>query len=166
MDLNRKIYIYGEITDESLKKFSLKLSRLQDESDEDISIELVSEGGDAYAALAYFDLIRNSQCGIRIHAYGYVASAATIILAAGDHRRMSPSSWLMVHEDSTCVDEGMSVSAVERSAAHARRLEQQWCKLLEGVSKTSEEKWAVLHKAETYLTADECLKLGIIDEII
>ncbi len=166
MDLSRKIYITGEINDEAFVKFNRRLSRLEQDPYSHIYIDLTSEGGEAYAALAFFDRIRSSPCMISITAYGYVASAAVLILSAGDTRVMSSSSWLMVHEDSTTVDTNMTVSQVEKDAAHSRRMEDQWCKLLASVTTTNESVWASLHKNETYLTAQECLELGIIDKVL
>lgn len=163
-----KIYITGDIDDAAFAKFNKSLSRLEHTSKlfQVIKIELISGGGDPYAALAFYDRIRQSKREIHITAYGLVASAAVIILAAGAKRYMAPSSWLMVHEDSMSNDESATVSEIERDAKHFRRLEDQWSALLSSVTPTSIAKWTELHKAETYLTAQECLTLGIIDGIV
>lgn len=157
------IYITGEITQKSFRSFANKLLT---HGHYKVNILLNSDGGDAYAALAYFDLIKNSQKTIFITATGLVASAAVLILAAGQHRHMTTNSWVMVHEDSVAVEEGMNVSQIERDAAHSRRLETQWSEILSSVTNTTVDKWNELHKAETYLNAKECLELGLIDKIV
>jgi ATP-dependent Clp endopeptidase proteolytic subunit ClpP len=161
----KKIYLSGEINDENFSIFSKELTELENDGEENVCIELSSGGGDAYAALAFFDRIRISTCSITIVAFGQVASAAVLILAAGKRRIIAPSSWVMVHEDSPEV-EGLSVHEAERVVRHHRRLENQWNALLAKTTKTSANRWGRLHKKETFLTASECVTLGLADEIL
>ncbi len=161
----RKIHIYGDITDEAFVLFNRKLDKLESYNHDDIRITLISGGGDAYAALAFFDRIKASPCHIDIVVTGWAASAASLILASGDRRYMTKNAWVMVHEDSSTV-KNQSVSEAEKNLGHARRLEDQWCKLFAGVTKASIKQWGLLNKAETYLTAEQCLKMGLIEEIL
>src|ERR1035438_446921 len=96
----RKLDIIGDIDFENFKEFSELLDALESKnSGQPISIHLASHGGDAHAALAYAARIRLSKCEIIITALGNVASAAIMILAAGDRRIMTSESWAMVHEE-------------------------------------------------------------------
>lgn len=162
--LKRKIYLIGEISDASYKRFSIQLAAREAESIKSIELELMSEGGDPIAALAFAGRIRTSKCEIKITAYGQVASAAVLILAAGDYRRMQASCWLMMHEDSAGI-EG-KVSDLELATAHLRRLEDQWAKLLEQYTGTPKSVWTNLHATETYLSAGQCKDLRIVDEVM
>lgn len=169
--------IHGEISTESFTKFSKRLNILEAvEYEGPVHIELTSEGGAAYDALAFASRIRRSELDITITAVGLVASAAVMLLAAGKKgkRRMAREAWLMVHEDSGSFDsiEG-SVEELEekakkfiRNVEHLRRMEEQWATLLEEFTGTSKDIWAKLHRKETYLSAGECLALGIIDEVV
>lgn len=161
----RKIHIYGEITDESFVIFNRKLDKLENINHEDIRITIISGGGDAYAALAFFDRIKASPCHIDIVVTGWAASAASLILAAGDRRYMTKNAWVMVHEDNTFIKH-KSISEAEKDIKHGRRLEDQWSKLFASVTNASATFWNKVNKAETYLTAEECLKVGLIEEII
>lgn len=155
------IYIVGDITAEAFIEFDKQLS---DYEGRDVAIKLMSSGGDAQVALAFYDRIKNhNHCTIQ--ATGYVASAAVLILAAGRHRIMTPSAWVMVHEESV---ENMSgdVRAVEREGRQLRRYEDQWSRILANCTKATAEQWTELHKAETYLTAEQCLAYGLIEEIV
>lgn len=167
--MNNTIYITGEITVESFMRFQKKLNLILEETQQ-VYVELNSEGGDAYAAMAYFDLIqrknKNPGRAVNVTATGLCASAAVLILAAGKRRYMTKSAWVMVHEDTTPIRKGMQVSAVEKEAKHARRLEVQWAELLADVTSATSVYWEELHKNETYLNAKECLELGLIEEII
>lgn len=162
--LKRKLYLIGEINDEAYKRFSKQLSARESENSKPVYLELSSEGGDPIAALAFAGRIRSSKCDINITAFGQVASAAVLILAAGDHRMMHSSCWMMVHEDSAQL-EG-EVAQLEKATAHLRRLEDQWSKLLQNYTGTPAAVWTELHKNTTYLSAGECRDLKIVDQII
>lgn len=159
---NRKIHVHGEISTESYDKFAKRMSRLERDGSGVIELELFSEGGLACAALAYSARIRRSPCAVRITAYGLVASAAVLILAAGDDRHMAKDAWLMVHEDSISEFEG-DATAVRRLTKQLDLMENQWSQLLAELTNASKEEWMRLHSIEQYISAEECLRLGIAD---
>lgn len=162
----RKIYLSGEINEESFKEFSEQLDEMALESSKDIEIELNSIGGNALDAIAFLSKIRLSRCDITVTVYGIAGSAAVMILAAGDNRRMTKESWVMVHEDSGSYEDIKS-SELSKQAMIADTLENQWCSLLEECTGTSKEKWASLHKSgDLYLTPTYCLSLNLIGSII
>lgn len=159
-DYQRKII--GDIDEEAFKEFmDYEPARAAN-----MDLMLTSHGGDAMTALAFYDWITRHKGEVTIEVYGVVASAAVLILAAGDHRRMHENAWVMVHEDTVAVSEDDRVSVIERKAKDARKLEDQWNKLLEGRTNMSSKFWETLHKEETWLSAEECLQYGLIDEII
>lgn len=162
--IRRKLYITTEISDESYTKFSKRLTMLESRGSGPIEVELFSAGGDAYAALAFSARMRASPCVIRIHARGLIASAAVLILAAGDIREMAKEAWVMVHEDSG--ENSGNVSELMKQALHMEALEDQWAVLLEERSSTSAEAWRKLHNETKYLTSSQCLALGLIDKIV
>jgi len=167
------IKIIGELTQQSYTEFSdtfdecIETCQAAQEAgvwDEDpITIELNSEGGDVFSALAICSKIRLSGVPVHITALGTIASAAVLILASGTSRSMAKEAWVMVHEDE--VEYSGRVSKLERTAKHQRRMEDQWNMLLAERTRTSAETWAELHKCSTHLSPEECLALGLIDEI-
>jgi ATP-dependent Clp protease protease subunit len=161
---NRKLYIIGAINEELYIKFSEELRQLENESDKEIEVELNSPGGITIDALAFAARIRLSSCPIQVTVYGIAASAAIIILASADYRRMTKESWVMVHEDSNKLKG--KVTDLENEVSIMRRFEDQWSNLLEEYTNTNAVTWATLHSKETYLNAKECLELGLIEEII
>lgn len=161
--IGRKIHLIGVIDEESLLIFCSQLSALELESKKSITLEFSSPGGSAYDALAFSARIRSSPCDIIINAYGLIASAAVLILAAGDSRRLAKEAWVMVHEDSG--EHGGNTTELARSAKHLVRLENQWAQLLADVTTADEGVWRDLHHRTTYLTADEALDLGLVDEL-
>lgn len=165
--MSRIINVIGSIDWESFKEFNEKINELANVSvsrKSDIHVYLASDGGEVHAALAFSAIIRICQHDIIITAIGNVASAATLILATGDYRYMTRESWAMVHEDSG--DTTGELAEREREIKHDRQLEDQWNGLMEKYTKTSSQEWEKLNKATTYLTAEDCLELGLIDKII
>lgn len=161
---DRLIRLIGVISEDSFKLFSEQLAELEASGDHAVIVELCSGGGSSYDALAFAGRIRNSPCDIVIRAYGLVASAAVLVLAAGDVRYMASEAWCMVHEDSNKLRG--QVYELEREASHMRRMEEQWDVLLAELTNTSTAIWAQLHRKTTYLTATECLAFGLVDKII
>lgn len=166
-----KIYLVGTIDEDLYRQFSEELGVFEARaarnkySDVVVEVEMNSGGGTAMDAIAFYGRIKRSHCSIKVTAYGFIASAAVLVFAACDHRRMTKESWMMVHEDSDQLKHASTTRFV-RHAGNMRRLEDQWSELLSSCTTTTKDVWLDLHEKETYLTADECKTLGIVDEVI
>lgn len=165
------IRIIGAIDEETYEAFCVKLDALENITGKNkpktVAVEITSDGGSAYLALAFVDRMRLSPLKFVTTGVGRVASAATLILAAGDVRRLTEESWVMVHEDSGEV-EG-TVSEMEAAIKHLRAMENQWNSLLSQYSRNKSKPavFAELHKrGDVNLTPKECVDLGLVDEII
>lgn len=159
--MTHEVYIVGEINEESFRAFCEDL----DGPSRDIEIVLNSAGGSSIDGLAFYSRIRQISAKTSVTVYGACWSAATIILAACEHRRMTREAWVMVHEDSDSLKH-VSTSQFEKKAKELRRFEDQWNEILAKRTKVSAQKWKEINASETYLTAKECLELGLIDEIV
>jgi ATP-dependent protease ClpP protease subunit len=163
------IKIVGDVDEDCFSNF---MSDLADSTTKHIDISLYSHGGISFGALALYDYIQELKkmgYAFNITGYGLVASAATLILAAGDKRYMTKNSWLMVHEDSleaSGAHKHEMIHQVEKKIAVMRKLEEQWNLILEQATGTTVEVWKHLHQNETYLTAQEALELNIIQEVL
>lgn len=161
----RKINIIGSVDHDLYSAFLEEIEALE-RSNKPIEIDLCSDGGDAFVAIAFFNRIRQSECEITITAYGLVASAAVLILAAGDNRRMTKDAWVMVHEEEVALEEGVRVKNAEKELKHLRRIETQWNDLLNEATGVPSDVWGKLHEVETYLNAEECKHLNLVMEIV
>lgn len=74
------------------------LTKMESESNEEITIRINSPGGEVYEAFAMVGRIKSSPCSITTEAYGHCMSAATLLLMSGDLRRISPYCISMFHE--------------------------------------------------------------------
>lgn len=161
----RQIHIVGDIDDTAFREFSEKLSAYEGKLCQSVHIILNSQGGSTYDGLAFYGRISASPCLITITAYGAVMSAATLILAAGHHRQMHKSAWFMVHDDTRETGEA-SADLMRVEAEHADAVETQWAQLLSACSDTPAAEWRRLSRKTTYLTPQQLLTYGLIDEIV
>lgn len=162
---NRIITIAGSIDWETYDTFSANLLALEtDDKGSKAIVHIASPGGEALAALAICSRIRLSMLLIETVCYGQASSAASLILAYGNHRSITSEGWVMVHEDSGEVTG--NVVELETEVVQKRRLEKQWCKLMAQRTNLTVEQWEKLNKRTTYLSAEQCLKVGLVDQII
>lgn len=140
---------------------------LKDE--EQIDIIMNTAGGDVYHGLGIYDLISNHPGMVTIKCFGRVMSMGSIILQAADVRQMSENATMLIHYG-TDAFVGHTKDA-ERAAKESQRV----CRLMEDIllskikskqKRFTRAKLQEMMKFDTYLTAEEALKLGLIDEII
>lgn len=126
-------------------------------------VRITSDGGDADIGIAIAGLISTYDKPIITEVYGRCYSAATLIFAAGAQRRMQRWAWCMVHEASDNV-EG-TASRLKHAAKDMERNEQHWNAIMQELTGTEYKVWEKLNEKDTYLNADECLKLKLATEI-
>ena len=132
--------------------------------DKDINLVLSSYGGDVYAMLGTIDYFKTLPVKVNTHCVGACMSAAAVILACGTGKRtMSENSTVMVHEGSAF--EAGKTSDVLKGADHLKRLQSNINRILGEVTNKDQEFWEEVSKQDTYLTSEECLEYGIVDEI-
>ena len=96
---------------------------------------------------------------------GTCMSAAAVILAAGTGtRRAHKHSSIMVHDGQVGIQE--KVADFQRASEHFKDLTDRCNKLMAEVTKKDFEYWENINKFDSYLTAEQALEVGIIDEII
>jgi ATP-dependent Clp protease, protease subunit len=157
-----KLYIIGKIDDKAYEKFSRELDEIIDHAP--ITIELVSEGGYAYDALAFYGKIVSKKNHINIIAHGCVHSSATLILAAGDHRICTPEVSIMVHESKNTIKGNTSTLKIK--VLQELREEREWADLMAYHTVPTRNQWLDMQKRTTYISASKAYDLGLIDEII
>lgn len=162
---NRTVQLLGEIDTLAFAHIDSALTLFEQEGKSQITIKINSMGGSVYDALAIVARIKKSNCYIVTEGYGMVMSAATAVLAAGKKRRMSELTSFMVHEGSYFV-EGKH-SEVSHIVRQMEREEKAWAQLMAKLTNEDVDYWLQLQKAgrDIYLSAQECKKLGIIDEV-
>ena len=131
----------------------------------DINLNIASYGGDVYSMLGIIDYFKTLPVKVNTQCVGACMSAAAVILACGTGKRtMTQNSTVMVHEGSAF--EAGKTSDVLKGADHLKKLQNNINRILGEVTSKDQEFWEKVSQHDTYLTAEECLDYGIIDEII
>lgn len=129
-----------------------------------INLTINSPGGDVFDAIAMFTALRATGKQVTTTVYGIAASAAAYLMLAGDKRVMPDNTMQMVHNAST----GAWGNAEELTAAAEvlNKIDANLQATYATRTGMSTEEVAALLSKDTYLTAAECLELGLVDEVI
>jgi len=162
--IDRTITITGDIEAPWFDIVDASMAEFERKSKKGVTVKIYSEGGSVYEAMAIVARLKKSKCYITTEGYGCIMSAATIILACGDLRKMSDLAVFMHHEASYSL-EGKH-SEITNYVAHAEREEKLWAKCMAKFSEESEDYWMEFGKhIDRFFFANECLELGVVDEI-
>lgn len=133
----------------------------------DLTVVFNSPGGYVFEGFALFDFLQHlkrRKHKIITKALGGALSMAAILLQAGDHRVMSPNSFLMLHEQNAGF-EG-SLSELTDSVKAATKFQEKAMNILVEKSALSKAQVKNLwNRRDYWLDADEALKKGLVDEI-
>lgn len=160
------MYLTYDIEQDTLYATMTRFDSLMHYNDaEELNLVIASYGGDVYSMLGIIDYFKTLPVKVNTHCYGAAMSAAAVILACGTGKRtMTANSTVMVHEGSAF--ESGKTSDVLKGADHLKKLQKNINRILAEVTNKDQEFWDKVSQHDTYLTAEECLDYGIIDEII
>jgi ATP-dependent protease ClpP protease subunit len=138
------------------KDFQASLSAI---TAKEIVVEINSPGGDYFAGLSMYNMLRSSGKTVTTKVMGVAASAATVVFAAGDVRQMPKNTMLMVHNPAnygggTAEDHREMADILDKIAAGARTV-------YTSNSKLTDDEVAEMLSKDTWLTADEAVEMGL-----
>ena len=153
------------ISDEDVKRYfqsELNLSY----TPKPINLYISSGGGNVWNMLGLYDYIHHCSTPVHTIATGITASAACILLCSGKRRFAYPNSSMLIHSVSS-----LSCGKVEEMKENLRQVEyrnEKMNRLLAERTKISVQRLSEKDKLKEdwWITAEEALELGIIDEII
>lgn len=172
------IYFYADVNQDSILALILNLKdaaklsrdlmlRFPEYAVLPINVHINSNGGSVYDCLAAVDTIEQyKKLGIPVHTYieGCCFSAATILASCGSKRYMSENATYMIHEMSTNFTG--KLSDMENVAASMKNTTNIFKKIYSKYSKLSAKEIKTLIEKERYITSEEVLNYGLIDEIL
>jgi ATP-dependent Clp protease protease subunit len=165
---DRIIFLGTPISDEIANAVMAQLLCLQQmDAERDIEIYINSPGGSFTALTAIYDTMRYIKPDVRTVCLGQAASAAAVILAAGTKgkRLALPNSRILIHQPATEGGYGQS-SDIEIQAKEILRIRSLMEEMLStDTGKTPEEVSRDIER-DKYLTAEQALEYGIIDEVL
>lgn len=163
----RIIFVGTEIDDNIANLIMAQLVFLEYEDPEkDISIYINSPGGLVTSGLAIYDTIRFIKPNVSTICMGQAASMAAILLCSGTKgkRYALPNSRIMIHQPIGGV--GGQASDVQIHAKEIINIKKRLNKILSFHTGQKEDKVAKDSDRNFYMTAEDALKYGLIDEII
>ena len=172
--LNNNIYFYCEVSKESIldlnyniEELSNKLMILSIQNGIDpipIKIHIQSDGGEVFSAFSAVDTIKN--CKVPVHTYieGCAASAATIISVAGHKRYITKNSHMLIHQISSSFWGKMN--EFEDEMKNLNLLTKYVTNIYKQNTKLSVKQMKEMFKKDLWMPAEECFKMGLVDEIM
>ena len=164
---DRIIFLGGEVTDDEANLIVAQMLFLEaDDPDKDISLYINSPGGSITAGMAIYDTMQYIRCDVSTICIGMAASMGAFLLAAGakGKRRALPNGEILIHQPL-----GGARGQATEVAIHAEQLiktMEKMNKILAERTGQTVEQIALDTERDHYMTAEEALKYGLIDEII
>ncbi|MBF1687029.1 MAG: ATP-dependent Clp protease proteolytic subunit [Selenomonas sp.] len=144
-----------------------------DERNPEVHVRVCSPGGSLSDGLAICALFRDHG-NVHVHIQGMTASAATVLAMGAKKISMSPESVMLVHNASYMIFEWEQANKEQLSEKQAEyeemkknlaTLDSVMADLYATRSGGNRDEMAALMKEERWLSAQECLALGLIDAI-
>ena len=164
---DRIIFLGGEVTDDEANLIVARMLFLEaDDPDKDISLYINSPGGSITAGMAIYDTMQYIRCDVSTICIGMAASMGAFLLAAGakGKRRALPNGEILIHQPL-----GGARGQATEVAIHAEQLiktREKMNKILAERTGQTVEQIALDTERDHYMTAEEALNYGLIDEII
>ena len=163
---DRIIFLTDEITDQVANIVVAQLLFLEmDNPDADISLYINSPGGSITAGMAIYDTMNYIKCDVRTVCVDMAASMGAFLLMAGEKgkRLALPNSEVMIHQPLG----GASGQAtdVEIRAKWLLRTKEKMTRLMSEMTGQDQEKLRADCERDYFMTAEEALNYGIIDQI-
>ena len=135
-------------------------------ADKDIQLYVNSPGGEITALFAIYDTMQFVQNDIQVVCIGQAASAAAVLLSAGSpgKRLALPHSRIMLHQPYGGV--AGQASDIEIQAREILRMREEIDKILAHHTGQPMERVSKDTDRDFYMSAQEALEYGIIDEVI
>lgn len=163
----RLVSLSGPIETTSANELMAKLLWLDSEAaGTPIELRINSPGGDVLSGLGIIDTIRGLTSPVHATCVGVAASMASVVLACATRgqRRATPNARLLLHQPWTGQFQGQAAD-LERAAQEVLRLRARIDDLLAEATGQPVERIHRDTDRDTWLSAEEALAYGLIDEI-
>lgn len=165
----RKVFLWGQVDDDSAKDVIAKLLYLEMEKpNTEITFYINSPGGMVTSGMAIYDTMKLISSPVSTICMGLAASMGSILLSGGTKgkRFIFPSGEVMIHQPSIGgTYQGRSVE-IETHAAQIKKTKELGAKILaDNCGKTMEQVMKDFDR-DYWMDAQEALKYGIVDYII
>ena len=164
---DRIIFIGGEVDDFMANLAVAQMIFLEAEDpDKDIFLYINSPGGSVTAGMAIYDTMQHVKCDVSTTCIGMAASMGAFLLAAGTKgkRKALPNSEVMIHQPSGGTSGVATDIAIH--AEHIVKIKKRMNQIMAERTGQPLKKIEADTERDNFLSAEEALEYGIIDEII
>jgi ATP-dependent protease ClpP protease subunit len=172
--INNRIYYYEYVSHNSILNLTeqvqtvtkkMQILGIENEIEPPpITLHIGSYGGSVFAGFAGMDMIKSNILPIHTVVDGAAASAATLLSVVGSRRLIRKNAYMLIHQLSSCL-----YGKFEEIKDDMQNLERMMATIKQTYidhARIPKDKLDDMLKHDWWLPADECLRLGLVDEII
>ncbi|MFP4358054.1 MAG: ClpP family protease [Puniceicoccaceae bacterium] len=166
---DRKIFLWGEVSDESARDATEKLLYLEAEKPgEEIKFYINTPGGSITAGMAVYDTMKLISSPVTVIVTGMAASMGSILLSGAEKGRrfIYPHGRVLIHQP---LISGRFMAPAVDINIQAREMERIRDELNRILAEASGKDLAEIEKdtdRDFYLTAEESITYGLVDKIV
>lgn len=161
---NDQQWIYDWLELEATSPKKVNDSIIKAEQGEELEVEINSGGGSVFAGSEIYTALKNYPGKVTVNIVGLAASSASIIAMAGDKIRMSPTAQIMIHNVSSMA--WGDYNEMDKMADILKGTNDSISNAYQLKTGKSKEELLDMMNQETWLTSQEALKHGFIDEVM
>jgi len=165
----RKIFLWGPVTDESAKDLTEKLLYLESIAPgKEINFYMNTPGGSITAGMAVFDTMRMITSPVNVIVTGMAASMGSILLSAAKkgRRYIYPHARVLIHQPLITGRMVGPASDINIQAKEMEKLRAELNQILAEASGQPIEKITKDSDRDFYLNAKEAIEYGLADKIV
>lgn len=138
---------------------------LANATDDEIVLNIASDGGDVFAASEIYTVLKSSGKEVIANIQGLAASAASVIAMAGNKVNISPTAQIMIHKAMTVQSYG-NADDLEHEATVLNGLDKSIATAYELKTGLGQTELLQLMAKETWMTAQDAVDKGFADSIM
>lgn len=172
-----ELYIYGDVesmtldmenwryvpSENSAQHFREELAKYPNA--ERIDIYINSYGGDVFEGTAIYNQLKRHQARKVVHVDGFACSIASVIAMAGDEVVMPRNTLMMIHNMWMCACGNAAELRKAADDLDVINTAGRQAYLQKAGDKLPEDELVRMMDAETWLTAERCVELGLADRL-
>lgn len=166
-----ELYLYGQIAEEPWRENDKSAKEFADDlaacGGKNITLRINSPGGDIFAAQAIYNVLKAYPGKVTAHIDGICASAATVVACGAGKVIMPRNALYMIHNPMACVFDMLDAEALSKMADTLAKVKETVVNVYKDRAgdKMSADEIIRLMNEETWMSAEEALDKGLIDEI-
>lgn len=129
-----------------------------------VRVKVNSPGGEVFAASAIRSILQDYPGRVTADIIGLAASAATVVVTGADRVVMRDTAMFMVHDPGTVA--WGTIEEFEQVLAVLKSVKESILNAYAGKTGKEREELAKLMRDETWMTAQQALEMGFVDEVI